>query len=62
MNNETVFTLIGTDEDDNALFYCSYCGNLVPVELDENGNINFSRMDDTCQECNALIRRIEYGA
>lgn len=59
MPNETVFTLVGTDEDDNTLFYCSYCGSIIPLNLDDNGDIEIANVDETCPECGATIYRID---
>ena len=62
MNNEhdTIYTLIGTDEDDNALFLCSFCGEIIPLESDGTGDIRMGRIGDTCPECGANILRIDY--
>jgi len=54
--NKTIYRLVGTDEDDeNALFYCDFCQDIVPFELDENGAIRLDHMDDCCPECGARI-------
>lgn len=58
--NETFFKLIGIeDTDENALFSCSFCGNIIPIELDENGAIVLPDIGETCPECDAVIRRID---
>lgn len=59
MSDDTVFRLIGVDEDDNALFVCSFCENVVPLENDGSGRIEMARIGDTCPECGAKIIRIE---
>lgn len=61
MNAEigTTFTLIGTDEDDNALFLCSYCNNVIPLENDGTGDIRIADIGETCPECGANILRID---
>ena len=58
MSNRTNFKLIGID-DDSALYLCSYCNNIIPVELDENGDIDVSLIDETCPECGAFIIDID---
>lgn len=57
--NNTVFKLIGIDEDDNSLFRCSFCGNVIPLESDGSGDIELARLSDTCPECGAYIFRID---
>jgi hypothetical protein len=52
--NKATFRLIGTD-DENALFECSFCRSVIPVELDEDGNIELMYVDDTCPECGAIV-------
>jgi hypothetical protein len=59
MNNTTIFRLIGIDEDDNALFYCSYCNDVIAIETDDNGDIDMSRIGDVCPGCGAKILRID---
>ena len=58
MRNETSFKLIGTDAD-NSLYRCSFCGNIIPVELNENGDIEIGWIEDTCPECGAVITRVD---
>ena len=53
-----MFKLIGTDEE-NALYRCSYCGNIIPVELNDNGDIEIGWIEETCPECNAVVTRVE---
>lgn len=50
---------MGTDEDDNVLFQCAYCGNIIPVEMDGSNNIVLFLVDDTCPECGATITQID---
>ena len=59
MNNQTIFRLIGMDEEDNALFHCSFCDNIISVENDGTGSIEMARIGDFCPECGARIMRIE---
>lgn len=60
MNNTTAFRLIGLDEEENALFLCSFCGNVIPLESDGSGEIRADRIGDICPECGAYIERIEF--
>ena len=53
-----MFKLIGTDEE-NALYRCSYCGNIIPVELNDNGDIEIGWIEETCPECNAVVTGVE---
>lgn len=59
MTDKAVFTLIGIDEDDSALFYCSCCGNVIPLESDGSGDIEIARIGDTCPECGSEICRFD---
>lgn len=58
MNNEAIYSLVGVDEE-NAFFKCSFCGNIIPVELDENGDIQLADVYDVCPECDADVIDID---